>query len=68
MQQALPEPSAPIAPGEQLTETSVTLLVARAKERDEPAIQELIRRHNQRLFRVARASRSSSAPISSSMR
>ena len=55
MQQASPEPSPRIAPGEQLTETGVTLLVARAKERDEPAIRELIRRHNQRLFRAARA-------------
>lgn len=55
MQQASPKPSAKIAAGERLTDASVNALVALARERREPAIRELIRRHNQRLFRAARA-------------
>lgn len=39
---------------EDLGEASEEALVARACERDEAAVRELIRRHNRRLFRVAR--------------
>ena len=55
MQQASPEPSAKTATGERLTDATDIALVARARKQDEPAIRELIRRHNQRLFRAARA-------------
>lgn len=55
MPQASAQPSARVAAGERLTDANVDVLVALAKERDEPAIRELIRRHNRRLFRTARA-------------
>ena len=44
----------PLTPTEDLRATTEDVLVARARERDEGAVRELIRRLNPRLFRVAR--------------
>lgn len=55
MHQASPERSPNPATGERLIDATEAALVARARERNEPAVRELIRRHNQRLFRAARA-------------
>ena len=44
----------PIVPPSDLRHATETELVALAKDRDEPAIRELVRRFNPRLFRIAR--------------
>jgi RNA polymerase sigma-70 factor (ECF subfamily) len=49
------EPQARLPAGSRLEDEPDAQLVERARHRDEPAIRTIIQRHNQRLFRVARA-------------
>jgi RNA polymerase sigma-70 factor (ECF subfamily) len=49
------EPYARLPAGTRLEDEPDAQLVERARHRDEPAIRTIIQRHNQRLFRVARA-------------